>query len=783
VKEADKDLSAIRRWWNRLPDSNLGVATGAASGIVVIDVDGPAGEAALRELNLRLPPTLEAATGRGRHIFLAAPSGAPSKTFSANLSVRGDGYYVVAPPSLHVSGKRYSWANSLPIAPAPAELLALLNAPTASIAAAADDRAGDGTIPDGTRKRTLLQMAMGMAREGHSRANIEEVLCDVNRRRCNPPLSARDVERAVCKGCEYVARHRQERQMPLAPTKVNSPTVDRRESAATILVEFAQSNAELFHFGESCFATIQVNDHLETFPIRSHGFRCWLTRLYFAARKRALSGDALGSALTTLEGFARFEGEERPVHVRAAGHGGSLYLDLGNQSWGVVEISATGSKLIGSKESPVRFRRPHGMSPLPMTEAGGQFDELRSLLNIGSRDDFVLIAGWLIGALHPEGPYPILILHGEQGSSKTTVARMLRGLIDPNFAPLRSEPREPRDLMIAANNGLVCAFDNLSSMPVWFSDALCRLSTGGGFSTRALYTDQDEIVFDAKRPIILTGIEEIANRGDLLDRALIIYLPRIPEGKCKPEHRLNQAYELARPRLLGALLNGVSAALANIHNVTLPHLPRMADFAVWVTAAERGLGWKPGEFTRAYDLNRRAANELPLETPVVDALRKLDLPWTGTATNLLAELEPFADERTRRMKSWPSSGKSLANALRRLAPNLRPTGIDVEFGQREPGTGGRLITITRKRVQTIVTTVTPSQAASKAIPVNSAGCDDERKDVTMASAHRHTSESDLEPVCDAVTIVTMKNIPFREGVLDVSDQLNVEDGERDVGDL
>jgi hypothetical protein len=333
------------------------------------------------------------------------------------------------------------------------------------------------------------------------------------------------------------------------------------------------------------------------------------------------------------------------------------------------------------------------MLGLPTPEWGGDIDDLRPFLNVSGNDGFVLTLAWLIGALHPFGPYPLLVLHGEQGSAKTTTARLLRALVDPNFAPVRSEPREPRDLMIAANNGWICAFDNLSSLAPSLSDALCRLSTGGGFGTRALYTDDEEIIFEAKRPVILTGIEELAVRGDLLDRALIIDLPHIPEKHYQSEEQFWRKYENKRPQLLGALLTAVSAALSKQSEVSSDRLPRMADFAKWVSAAEPALAWERGTFLRAYLANRKAANELALETPVADAVRKLTLPWTGTATELLAALDVLVNVRTQRARIWPESPHQLSNRLRRLAPNLRHIGVFVEFGAREPGTGRRLITI------------------------------------------------------------------------------------------
>ncbi len=486
---------------------------------------------------------------------------------------------------------------------------------------------------------------------------------------------------------------------------------DASDSVATSLVKLARAGAELFHFGESCFATIAVEDHQETYPLKGRSFRGWLGRIYFEQKNRAASGEALASAIATLEGYARFQSEECGVFLRVGEGDGRIYLDLANEHWQVLEISCKGWRVIESKDCPVCFVRSHGMLPLPTPERGGEIGELRPFLNIANESDFRLVVGFLLGTLHPQGPYPALVLHGEQGSAKTTAAKVLRALSDPNLAPVRSAPGDPRDLMIAANNSWMVSFDNISSLTPWLSDCLCRLSAGGGFSTRTLYTDDEERIFQAKRPVVLNGIEELATRGDLLDRSLIVYLPRIPDEQRGDEKSFWAAFEVARPRILGALVDAASAARANVESVKLGTLPRMADFAVWVTAAESSLGWERGAFLAAYSENRRAANDLPLETSVVDALRKLALPWTGTATTLLRELEGLADERTRHSRSWPASGRALSNNLRRLVPNLRCAGIHVAF-DREPGTGKRLITITDN-------TGNPSSQASQTPP----GCD------------------------------------------------------------
>jgi hypothetical protein len=168
----------------------------------------------------------------------------------------------------------------------------------------------------------------------------------------------------------------------------------------------------------------------------------------------------------------------------------------------------------------VHFRRPAGMLPLPVPERGGSIEALRPFLNISNQNDFVLIVAWLLAPLRPTGPYPLLAISGEQGSAKTVLSKLLRALVDPNMAPVRALPREERELMIAANNGHLLAFDNVSGLSPWLSDALCRLASGGSFAVRRLYTDDEEVLFKAARPTLLNGIEDIIGKSDLADRAI-----------------------------------------------------------------------------------------------------------------------------------------------------------------------------------------------------------------------------------------------------------------------
>jgi hypothetical protein len=258
---------------------------------------------------------------------------------------------------------------------------------------------------------------------------------------------------------------------------------------------------EVFHTaGGVAYADLITDGHRETWPIRSKRFRTWMRRCYYQATGTAAGAAVIGSALDLLEARAQFDAPERAVSMRVAEHAGRLYLDLADEHWRAVAIDRDGWKVVGCP--PVRFRRSAGMLPLPLPERGGSIETLRPFLNLSNQNDFVLVVAWLLAALRPGGPYPLLAISGEQGSAKTILSKILRTLIDPNVAPVRALPREERELMIAANNGHLLAFDNLSGLSPWLSDALCRLASGGSFAVRQLYTNDEEVLFKAARPTL-----------------------------------------------------------------------------------------------------------------------------------------------------------------------------------------------------------------------------------------------------------------------------------------
>jgi hypothetical protein len=254
----------------------------------------------------------------------------------------------------------------------------------------------------------------------------------------------------------------------------------------------------------------------------------------------------------------------------------------------------------------------------------------------------------------------------------------------PNGAALRTLPHNDEDLFIAASNAHVLAFDNVSTLPSLMSDTLCRLATGGGFSTRRLYTNEEEALFYAQRPIILNGIPVMVNRHDLAERGLFLALKHIPDERRQTEQEIMIKFSHNAPQFFGALLDAVVVGLRNLPSTKLDRAPRMGDFAVWATACEPAWAAE-GRFLSAYAGNRDEMQANVLESdPVASAVTRLDKArWEGTATELLAKLTSMTGAEAS-LRDWPKTPNKLSNRITRAKTVLRQVGISIEYS-RDPG--------------------------------------------------------------------------------------------------
>ena len=391
--------------------------------------------------------------------------------------------------------------------------------------------------------------------------------------------------------------------------------------------------------------------------------------------------------------------ERREVHHRVArGMNDQIYIDLCNQAGGVLEVDAEGYRLLEVVNEIPLFLRSPGMTALP--DPMGERPDLgllRSFVNVPCDDAWWLLVVYILYCYRPGGPYVILVIGGTAGSSKSTFSRVIRQLVDPSSVSTQSVPKSPVDLMITARNSHMLVFDNVRQLTTDMSDALCRLATGGGMRTRALYTNSDEALFHASRPCLLNGIGDVANQTDLLSRCVHLELPVIKVRRTEEE--FNRSFEQAIGPIFAGLMDALSRTLAALPGITEAPSSRMADFAVFGMAVERALNWPAGSFNSAYARNQKdqmwdALGGDPLARAFRGLVRedvKVDIDYTKTPTALLKELDEFVTDAEMMSKAWPQSAHSLSKRLKKMEPALRACGIGVEFNH----SGNRTITLTR----------------------------------------------------------------------------------------
>jgi hypothetical protein len=471
------------------------------------------------------------------------------------------------------------------------------------------------------------------------------------------------------------------------------------KSQATKLVALANHRFTFFHSPEGePFAKYKCpTGGRENLRMRSMAFRSRMSQVFYEQRRKTPGNKAIEDALSVLTGIALYDSPEEVTHLRIAEDQGCLYIDLGNHGLSSVKITNEGWTIIDNP--PVNFLRPKGYKPLPNPTYNDAVDvtleEALTPFTSINPDHWPLLIGWILGAYAPAGPYPVLSIHGEQGAAKTTLARVLKRLIDPNTAPVRSNPENVKDFMIAARSQRILAFDNVSFLKDWLSDAICRLSTGGGYATRALYTNAEEAILDAQCPVILNGIDQVISRGDLVDRSINIEALPIIDTSRKTESQFWKEFEKEEPGILAMLFDVLSVILSNRDNVKIKNLPRMADFAKWVTAAEPALGWNSGYFIQEYKIAREdTEGDLLDKDPLAQAvisLMTIQNIWKGPATTLQHVLSSYPDVSIK-------SARGLSNALTRLAPALRRNKIEFTKGsETENGVTSRFIKLERTR--------------------------------------------------------------------------------------
>ena len=461
-------------------------------------------------------------------------------------------------------------------------------------------------------------------------------------------------------------------------------------SKADMLIELIHSEGTLFHCpDDEVYISFTVahsgshgeegaKKHTENWRLRSRNFKSWASYLFYSNHGTTPGDAAINEAVDTLTGIGLFDGDEIDICSRYAFHKEKIYVDLGCSHWKVVEISTAGFVVLNSNDVPVKFTRSNTFREIPKPIVGGNISLLWEHLNIDSEDIRHLCLAWIFECMRVNRPYPVLEISGEQGSAKSTFQKCLKEIIDPNKVDLRSAPRDVERIFVSTQNNHLLSYNNLSHLTVNVQDAFCTLSTGGGDASRKLYSDSEEQVFEAMRPVMMNGITQLATRPDLGDRTIALQLPRIKNYKTELE--LSNKWNNDLPQIMGALYALLSQVLAELPKVKpLSKPPRMADFA-YLGQAMLNVQEIDRSFSDIFINNRDRVVLRAIESsPVAQALIKLidgEQSYIGTKGGLMDKLVRYQSRYFDR-SSWPKSVQGLMNSLNRIAPALRVQGIEI----------------------------------------------------------------------------------------------------------
>ncbi|MCK5509149.1 MAG: toprim domain-containing protein [Desulfobacterales bacterium] len=456
---------------------------------------------------------------------------------------------------------------------------------------------------------------------------------------------------------------------------------DQDQCKASDIIEFIKSVATFLHDHEkNSFMLLNANDHEELYAVGSTVCDRKIQHLVYLERQESMSEQVITTVNASLSCFGLFDGQEEDIYLRAGRNENSYYIDLCDDQWKVVQINHLGWQILN--RSPVKFRRTQTMQPIIEPDKTPDLNALWKFCNVPESDRIFILA-FILECWRPETQKPVLELTGIQGSGKSQIAEILRDLIDPNSVNLRARPKQIEDIFISAANNWLVNYNNLSHLSSGMQDALCIVGTGGGYASRQLYTNLDEVAVNVLRPVIINGISSLVTAQDLVDRAIHIDVPELLGFI--PAHELRKMYEKDKPKILAGLFDLFSRALKILPKIGKDGLPRMADFTLLGESISQAMGRKPGLFVKEYHRKRGAAIRSTLDNSCVgvailnyfqDSNETIEGKYIRDVLSILEKHKPAGE-------TWVKTPKGLADQLRRLKPGLKKAGINVEFHKRD----------------------------------------------------------------------------------------------------
>lgn len=395
----------------------------------------------------------------------------------------------------------------------------------------------------------------------------------------------------------------------------------------------------------------------------------------------------LSAVLSILESRARFDGERISLFNRVAKTNEAFVYDLRDKRY--VQLTSTGWYIVDS--FPL-FRRYQHLQPQAEPITGGDPWKVFDFLTV-PEESRLLIMVYIISLFVPKIAHPILAVYGDQGSSKSFFCTVINRLVDPTLTERVIQPKNERDLIQTLRQKYVTVLDNLSKIDNRVSDIFCQVCTGGSISYRQLYTDEGENIAQFRHVVILNSINLAIVNADLMDRSIILKLHRIDPANRKPEHELWEAFEAARPGILGSIFDTVSRAMAIYPEVTARNWPRLADFAKWGYAIAEALGRSGDQFLDDFSQNVKRQNESVVEKNVlcqaVLTLMAEGKPFLAKVGDAHETLKSIAKQDAKD-ETFPKLPHLMRAALDRLRASLLEHGVSYEYLDRQ-GAGVRIL--------------------------------------------------------------------------------------------
>lgn len=707
----------IREWFANHNVTGLALVTGKQSGVFVVDIDKEALDTIEGfDFAKKLPSTVYAKSGgEGVHAYFKYP-GFKVKTQSnfllPHVDIRGDGGYIILPPSKHPSGGAYKWEKELgkvPLAEAPVHILSALKSST---------KKGfnfDADVPEGKRNDEAVKAIGTLLSRCHAVEDFETTAWPAvlkwNTDHCKPP----EDEGVLRTKFDFYAKKEAEN----FSLKGDG---DERSSKAQRVIELilSQANFTLFHdqYKEG-FARFRINDHFEVYPLSSSLFRQWMSKIFWDSEQKALGGEDINAACNVLSAMALFEKAKINLFVRVAydKQEGCIYYDLTDEKRRAVKISAGKWEIV---EAPNLFRRYTVQDAQVEPIRGGDARKLIEHVKLPTEELKKLYLVYAISCFFPDIQHPIGSIYGPHGSAKTTSGKFLKALVDPSGLDELTIPDEEAELTQQMSHHWLSHYGNLSRLPEDISNCLCRAVTGGSFQTRKKYSDDDDFLRYMRPCIVLNGINIAGTKPDLADRSILFGHERLRPGDWKAPAEVEKLFKADLPAILGGIFDVMAKALAILPSVSTPSMSRMADFERAGIAITRALGWPQEDFIEAFRDNREEHNDAvvqgdPVAVAIVRFAKTLDTAWEGSPTELFEAIDTMYEGKP--PKGLPRAANTFSGRVRELIQSFDTEGVEVQWSKDTAGKRGKRFRIEMKVGQrSLFNEVSPSKEMSDPEP-------------------------------------------------------------------